>query len=284
MADQGAPEIHPTAVVHPRTEVGAGVRIGPYAVIGERVRLGDGTEVGPHAVLEGTLEVGARCRIFAGAVIGLPPQDLKFHPDTPSGVRIGAETVIREYATIHRASVEDGWTVIGDGCYIMASSHIAHDCRVGNQVVLTGFTGLTGFVEVGDRAVISGLAGIHQFVRIGTLAFVGGCSRLPQDVPPYFLVEGNPAQVRAVNIVGLRRAGVPAADRLEIQRAYKLLYRSGHTPEKGLARIRAELTPSPYIKQLVEFIASSKRGICDGPRTGGPSEAESEPAAARKGR
>jgi UDP-N-acetylglucosamine acyltransferase len=255
-------EIHPTAVIHPKVELGIGVRIGPYAVIGEDVQLGDGVEVGPHAVLEGRLEIGPRSRIFAGAIIGFPPQDLKWKPGMPSGVRIGADNIIREYATIHRSSVEDGWTTIGDGCFIMASSHIAHDCRVGNGVVLTGYTGLTGWVEVGDKAVISGLAGIHQFVRIGTLAFVGGCTRLPQDVPPYFLVEGNPAHVRGVNVVGLRRAGVPAEARLLIGRAYRILYRSGHTPEKALERIRAELAPSPYVDQLAEFIATSKRGIC----------------------
>ncbi len=257
----GPADVHPTAIVHPKAELGAGVRVGPYAVVGKGVRLGDGTEVGPHAVLEGRLEVGPGCRIFAGAVIGYPPQDLKWKDGTPSGVRIGARTVIREYVTIHRSSLEDGWTVIGDECFLMATSHVAHDCRVGNGVILTSYTGLTGFVQVGDRAFISGLTGIHQFVRIGTLAFVSGCSRLPQDVPPYFLVEGNPAEVRGVNIVGLRRAGVPAAARLEIQRAYKLLYRSGHTPAQGLERVRTELGPSPYIDQLVEFIAASRRGI-----------------------
>lgn len=255
-----APDVHPTAIVHPKAELGAGVRIGPYVVLGEGVRLGDHTEVGPHAMLE-HCEVGPRCRIHAGAIVGAPPQDLKFHPDTPSGVRIGADTVIREYATIHRASVAEGWTVVGAGCFIMAQSHIAHDCRVGDGVILTGFTGLTGWVEVGDRAVISGLAGIHQFVRIGTLAFVGGCSRLPQDVPPYFLVEGNPAAVRGLNVVGLRRAGVPAEARTLLMRAYRLLYRSGHTPGRALERIRAELPRSPYIDNLVDFIATSKRGI-----------------------
>jgi UDP-N-acetylglucosamine acyltransferase len=255
------PDIHPTAVVHPKTEVGVGVRIGPYAVIGEGVSLSDGVEVGPHAVLEGRLEVGPRSRIFAGAIIGYPPQDYKWKPGTPSGVRIGADTVIREYVTIHRSSVEDGWTLIGDGCFLMATSHVAHDCRVGNGVVLTSYTGLTGFVEVGDRAFISGLTGIHQFVRIGTLALLSGCSRIPQDVPPYFIVEGNPAEVRGVNIVGLRRANVPAGDRLELQRAYKILYRSGHTPAQALERVRTELAPSPYVKHLVEFVESSKRGI-----------------------
>jgi len=261
LRDDAAAEIHPTAIVHPKAELGAGVRIGPYAVLGEGVRLGDATEVGPHAVLE-HCEVGPRCRIHAGAIIGYPPQDLRFHPETPSGVRIGADTVIREHATIHRASVAGGWTVVGDGCFIMAQSHIAHDCRVGNGVVLTGFTGLTGWVEVADRAVISGLAGIHQFVRIGTLAFVGGCSRLPQDVPPYFLVEGNPAHVRGLNVIGLRRAEVPAEARLVLMRAYRLLYRSGHPRSRALERIRAELPRSEYIDTLVEFIATTKRGIC----------------------
>jgi UDP-N-acetylglucosamine acyltransferase len=255
-------ELHPTAVVHPRAQLDTGVRVGPYAVIGEDVHLGAATDVGPHAVLEGRLVVGPGCRIHAGAIIGGPPQDLKFKPNTPSGVRIGAETVIREHATIHRASVEDGWTVVGDGCFIMASSHIAHDCRIGDGVVLTGYTALTGWVEVGDRAIISGLAGVHQFVRIGTLAFVSGLSRLSQDVPPYFLVEGNPAHVRGVNVVGLRRAGVPPDARLDIQRAYKLLYRSGHTPEKALARIRGELPPTEHINRIIEFIVTSKRGIC----------------------
>jgi len=255
-------EIHPTAVIHPKAELGAGVRVGPYAVIGDGVRLGDGTQVWPHAVLEGRLEVGARCQIFAGAIIGFPPQDLKYKPGTPSGVRIGTDNVIREYATIHRSSLEDGWTVIGDGCFIMASSHVAHDCQIGNHVILTGFSGLTGFVQVEDGAIISGLTGVHQFVRIGTLAYVGGCSRLSQDVPPYFLVEGNPAEVRGVNVVGLRRAGVPAPIRLELQRAFKILYRSGHAPGRALELIRAELTPSAHINRLVEFIATSKRGIC----------------------
>jgi acyl-ACP--UDP-N-acetylglucosamine O-acyltransferase len=143
-------------------------------------------------------------------VIGLPPQDLKWKPGTPSGVRIGEGTVVREYSTIHRATTPDGFTVLGKDCCLMAQGHIAHDCQIGDNVIMTGYTALTGFVQVGDRAVISGLTGIHQFVRIGTLAMVSGCSRIGQDVPPYFIVEGNTAEVRGVNIVGLRRAGVSA--------------------------------------------------------------------------
>jgi UDP-N-acetylglucosamine acyltransferase len=266
---RAAGSIHPSAIVHRRAELGPGVRIGPYALVGEGVRLFEGVEVGPHAVLEGPLEVGPRCQIFAGVVIGTPPQDLKFQPGTPSGVKIGADTVIREYTTVHRASQAGAVTAIGEGCYLMAQSHVGHDCQVGDHVVLTSYTGLTGFVQVGDRAVISGLAGIHQFVRIGTLAFVGGCARLPQDLPPFFLAEGNPAVVRGLNVVGLRRAGVPAAARLLLQRAYKILYRSGHSPGRAVERIRAELEPSEHLDRLVEFVASSKRGILPGPNRSG---------------
>jgi UDP-N-acetylglucosamine acyltransferase len=236
--------------------------VGPFAVVGQGVCLAEDVEIGPHAVLEGLLELGARCQVHVGAAIGLPPQDLKWKPGTPSGVRIGEGTVVREYTTIHRATTPDGWTVIGKDCYLMAQGHVAHDCQVGDHVVMTGFAALTGFVQVGDRAVISGMTGIHQYVRIGTLAMVGGCSRIPQDVPPYFIVEGNPAEVRGVNIVGLRRAGVSAKVRLNLQRAYKILYRSGQAPGPALERIRGEIEPSPEIEHLCEFIVSSKRGIC----------------------
>jgi UDP-N-acetylglucosamine acyltransferase len=255
-------EIHPTAVVDPDARVGPGVRIGPYAVVGPCVCLGEDVDVGPHVVLEGRLELGARCQVYAGAAIGLPPQDLKWKPGMPSGVRIGEGTVVREYTTIHRATTADGWTVIGKDCYLMAQGHVAHDCQVGDGVVMTGFAALTGFVQVGDRAVISGMTGIHQFVRIGTLAMVAGCSRIPQDVPPYFLVEGNPPEVRGVNVVGLRRADVRAEVRMDLQRAYKILYRSGRARGAALEQIRAEIAPSPEVEHLCEFIASSKRGIC----------------------
>jgi UDP-N-acetylglucosamine acyltransferase len=254
-------DIHPSAVVHPGATLSPGVRVGPYAVIGAGVCLGEDVEIGPHVVLEGPLEVGARCQIYAGAAIGLPPQDLKWKPGTPSGVRIGEGTVVREYTTIHRATTPDGFTVIGKDCYLMAQGHVAHDCQVGDHVVMTGFAALTGFVQVGDRAVISGISGIHQYVRIGTLAMVGGCSRISQDVPPYFIVEGHPAEVRGVNVVGLRRAGVPAAVRLNLQRAYKILYRSGRAPGPALEAMRAEVERSPEIEHLCDFIASSKRGI-----------------------
>ena len=255
-------DIHPTAVVHPDAQLGKGVRVGPYAIVGEGACLADDVEVGPHVVLEGRLEVGARCRIFAGAAVGLPPQDLKWQPSTPSGVRIGEGTIVREYTTIHRATTPDGWTVIGKDCYLMAQGHVAHDCQIGDGVIMTGYAALTGFVQVGDRAVISGMTGIHQFVRIGTLAMVGGCSRIPQDVPPYFIAEGNPVEMRGVNVIGLRRAGMSSEVRLNLQRAFKIIYRSGRAPGAAVEQIRGEIESSPEIEHLCEFIASSKRGIC----------------------
>lgn len=253
--------IHPTAIIDPRAELSAGVVIGAYSVIGPEVVLGLGARVGHHAVLEGRIFVGERSRIGHGSVIGALPQDLKFREDTPSGVRIGADTVIREYVTIHRATREGGSTEVGRGCLIMSMSHIAHDCVIGDHAVIINYAGLTGHVQVEERATVGGLSGIHPFTRIGRYAYVGGCSKVTQDVPPCVIVDGVPATARAVNAVGLRRAGVAADDRRQVQAAFRILYRSGLTPRGALQRIRAEVPPSPLVRHLVEFVESSKRGI-----------------------
>jgi UDP-N-acetylglucosamine acyltransferase len=260
--------IHPAAIVHPRAVLGPRVRIGAYSVIGESVRLGTETEVGHHVVLEGAVVVGERCKIGHGTVIGSPPQDLKYREGTPSGVRIGNDTVIREYVTIHRSAQEHGWTQIGDGNLIMAMSHVAHDCRLGNGIIVINYAGLTGHVEVQDFAVIGGLTGIHQFTRIGTYAYVGGCAKVVQDVPPCVIVDGNPATARTVNVVGLRRHGIGPEVRQALQRAFRILYRSGLPPKRALERIRAEVPPLPLIAQLIEFVETSRRGIC-GPTDSG---------------
>src|SRR3990170_3031685 len=261
--DLGGPaEIHPTAVVDRGAELGQGVRVGPHAIISGGARIGRETVIGPHVVIDGTVEIGERCRLHAGVVVGSLPQDLKYREGTVSGVRIGNENDIREYVTIHRASVEDGWTTIGDANFIMAGSHIAHDCRLGNGIIIVNYAGLTGFVEVEDRAVISGLTGILPYCRIGTIAYVGGWSKVVQDVRPYFLVEGNPARARAVNVVGLRRNNVPSEVRLDLQRAFKILYRSGLNRTQALERIKSELTMSEAITHLMEFIQASKKGVC----------------------
>ncbi|SRR5581483_5625032 len=274
----GGESIHPTAVVDRRARLGAGVSIGAYAVVGPDVTLEDGVELGHHVVLEGRVEVGPRARIGHGAVIGGEPQDLKFRAGTPSGVRIGGGTVIREYATIHRATRPEGWTEIGPDCLVMAMSHIAHDCRLGRKVIVINYAGITGHCEIGDFATIGGLTGIAPFTRVGPYAYVGGCAKITADVPPFMMVDGAPATVRAVNVVGLRRAGVPAAERRLIQDAHRLLYRSGLAPRSALARIRAELSPSPFLDLLVEFVASARRGIC-GPPSGWRESAEVEAAA-----
>jgi UDP-N-acetylglucosamine acyltransferase len=258
MAAEG---IHPTAIVDPRAELGPGVGLGAYSVIGPEVILGAGCQVGHHVVLEGTIRVGERCRIGHGTLIGGAPQDLKFREGTPSGVKIGAETVIREHVTIHRATRENGWTAIGDHCLIMASSHIAHDCQIGNHVIIINYAALTGHVRVDDQATVGGISGIRPFARIGTYAYIGGYSKVNQDVPPFVIVDGVPATARSANVIGLRRGGVGVEDRRLIQTAFRLLYRSGLSPAAAVGRIRAELAPTPFIARLVEFVETSRLGI-----------------------
>lgn len=272
-------EIHPTATVDLRARLGPGVRVGAYSVIGGEVVIEADAEIGHHAVLEGAVTVGARARIGHGSVLGGLPQDLKFKAGTRSGVRIGADTTIREYVTIHRATQAGGWTEIGEGCLLMAMSHVAHDCRLGQGVIVINYAGLTGHVQVGDRATIGGLTGVAPFRRIGRLAYIGGCSKITSDIPPYFLADGAPATARGVNVIGLRRGGMPAADRRLIQEAYRLLYRSGLAPARAVEAIRATLPETPALTHLVEFIDASRCGICAPARrrSGAPEPGAGEP-------
>lgn len=272
-------EIHPTAIVDPRAELGARVRVGAYSVIGSDVVIEADVEIGHHAVLEGQVTVGARARIGHGSVLGGLPQDFKFKPGTQSGVRIGADTIIREYVTIHRGTGDGAWTEIGEGCLLMTMSHVAHDCRLGQGVIVINYAGLTGHVQVGDRATIGGLTGVAPFSRIGSFAYVGGCSKITSDVPPYMLVNGAPATAHGVNVIGLRRGGVVAADRRLIQDAYRLLYRSGLAPARAVDAIRTTLPATPALTHLVEFIDASRRGICApaGRRSEAPEPGEGEP-------
>lgn len=262
-----APEaIHPTAIIHPRAQLSPGVRIGAFSIVGPEAAIGADVEIGHHVVLEGRLEIGAGVKIGHGSVLGGPPQDLKFKEGTPSGVRIGAGTVIREYVTIHRATKAEGWTEIGGGCLLLAMCHVAHDCRLGDGVIVINYAGITGHCEIGERATIGGLTGIVPFTRVGAYAYIGGCGKVTADVPPYMLADGLPATVRGVNVVGLRRAGIPTAERRALQDAYRILYRSGLSPRGALERIRRELPAMEPIERLVEFIATSRRGICGPPR------------------
>jgi UDP-N-acetylglucosamine acyltransferase len=218
------PAIHGSALIDPAARLGQGVRIGPWSLVGPDVELGDGTEVGAHAVLEGRVVVGARCRIGHGAIIGAPPQDLKFRAGTPAGVRIGDDTVIREYATIHHATRENGDTVIG-------------------------------------RPTVGGMTGLHPFGRIGTLAYVGGGAKVNQDVPPFVIADGCPAVARAVNVIGMRRAGFDATARRQAQEAFRILYRSGLSPGAAVERLRTEMGGLPLAARMAEFVAASRLGI-----------------------
>src|SRR3990172_5081056 len=243
--------IHPTAIVDPGADLAAGVVVGPYSLIGPSVTVGPGSEIGAHVVLEGRVRLGARCRIGHGALIGGVPQDLKFREGLPVGVDVGDDTVIREYVTVHRATHEGRDTRIGSRCLLMVSSHVAHDCVVGDEVIIINYAGLTGHVTVEDRATIGGLTGIHPFTRIGAYAYVGGCAKVTQDVPPFVMVDGAPATARAVNVIGMRRGGIDAAGRRQVQAAFRLLYRSGIAPGAAVRRGEGEKGgPPPAAKNV----------------------------------
>jgi UDP-N-acetylglucosamine acyltransferase len=253
-------KIHPTAVVNPEADIGEEVEIGPYVTVGEHVRLGDGTIVHPHVVVEGFTTVGEGCEIFPGAAVGLRCQDLKYAGEK-TYVRIGARTVIRECVTVNSSTGEGSATEIGDDCFLMAYSHVGHNCRLGNGVIMANLASLAGHILIEDRAVIGGLVGVHQFVQVGTLSMIGGLSKVNQDVPPYALSDGVPCSVRDINAVGLRRQGVAAETRNTIRRAFKILFKSGLATSHAMEIVRSELPAIPEIAHLLEFIAKSKRGI-----------------------
>jgi UDP-N-acetylglucosamine acyltransferase len=258
--DAGRPSVHPTAIVARGAELGAGVVVGPFAYVGPHVVLGEGTRVGLHAILEGRTTIGARCQIHHGASIGNIPQDLKFRGG-PSHVVIGSDTVVREYATVHAATGEGEATVIGDHGLLMAYTHVAHNCRIGNHVILANAVNLAGHVRVDDYAIIGGMTPIHQFVAVGCHAFIGGGSRVPQDVPPFVKAAGNPLRACGLNSIGMDRRGIPAEVRLELKRAYRILYRSQLNASQALDRIARELKPYPEVHEFIEFVRSSERGI-----------------------
>jgi UDP-N-acetylglucosamine acyltransferase len=254
--------IHASAVVDAKSQIGRGVGIGAYSVIGPEVVLEDGVEIGHHVVLEGRVTVGPRTRIGHGSIVGTAPQDLKFTDGTPSGVRIGADTTLREYVTVHRASHDGEWTSIGNHCLLMTMTHVAHDCQLGDGVIMINYSGLTGHVHVGERVTIGGYSGGVPFTRMGAFAYVGGLTKVTADVPLYCMVDGNPATAYAVNVIGLRRAGVSGEDRRIIKAAFRILYRSGLTSPRALERIRAEVPATPYVQRLIEFLETARRGIC----------------------
>ncbi len=254
-------QIHPSAVVAPEAKLGPDCSVGAFSVIGPDVTVGSGTVIGSHTLIEGITEIGERCQIFSHVVLGAVPQIFQDRSEMTRLV-IGDETVIREFASVHRGSSKGrGATVLGRRNFIMAYAHIAHDCLLRDDVVVVSQAGLAGHVEVEDRAVIGGQAGIHQFVRIGQYAMVGGCSFVSQDVPPFVMVHGNRARCYGLNTVGLRRHGISEEVVLKLKQAYRLIFLSKLNTSQALERIVAEVGICPEIDHLIHFIKLSARGI-----------------------
>ncbi len=254
-------EIHPQALVHPKASLDDNVKVGAYTIIGENVKIGASTCIDSFAQVLGHTRIGKGCHIFSYAVIGSPPQDLKYKGKV-SYLNIGDNNIIREFVTVNPGTEEGSSTVIGNNNLIMAYSHIAHNCKLGNNNIFANVATLAGFVEVGDRVVIGGLAAVHQFCRIGSFSILGGCSKVVQDVPPYSMCDGHPSKVKGVNLVGLKRAGF-SKEKIEILRkAFKILFFQNHPLNVATQIIKSELPLCEEVVYLLNFIASSKRGVC----------------------
>jgi len=252
--------IHPTAIVHPSADIALDVEIGPYCIVGDRVKIGPRSKLLAHVVINGDTTLGEDVIVHPFASIGATSQDRKA-ADEVSYTTVGDRTIIREYASIHRATGDGNTTVIGTDCLLLAYTHVAHNCRLGNGVTMSNLAQIAGQVVVEDHAGIGGMVGVHQDVRIGAYAFIGGMARIARDVPPYFLVEGNPAEVHGLNSVGLRRRNIPAETIADLKNAYKLIYRSGNNVRQAIEVLRTEAT-SDAGKALLAFLeAPSERGI-----------------------
>ena len=254
--------IAPSAIVGRAARLGKGVVIGHNCVIDDHAEIGDGCQLGPNVVILGSTKLGAGCRVHAAAVLGDAPQD--FHAtDEPSFVEIGEETTIREHVTIHRATKPGGATRVGRRCLLMSGSHVGHDAVIGDDVILVNHVLIGGHAQVGDRAVLGGAALVHQFTRVGRLAMLSGASSVQMDVPPFCMTRSTTSNtVMSLNVVGLRRAGVTSEERRTLQQAFHTIYREGLTTKQALAVLDKE--QSPLVRELVEFVRSSTRGICKG--------------------
>ena len=252
--------IHPTAVIHERATLAEDCEIGPYCVIGEHVTLGRACHLHSHVVIDGHTEIGEANTFYPFGSIGLQTQDLKWRGGT-AWTRIGDRNMFREYVTVNSATGDGGATIIGDDNSFLAYTHVAHDCQLGNHIVMSNVATLAGHVVVEDCAIIGGLAAVHQFCRIGTISIIGGCSKVVQDVPPYMMADGNPTATRAPNKEGLRRNDVPEETQAGLKQAHRILFRENLTMANAIEKARAEIAPSPELDHLLNFIQSSERGI-----------------------
>ena len=255
-------DIHKTAIVHPGAKIEKGVEVGPYSVIGDEVVIGEGTWVGSHVVIEGPIEIGRDCQIFPFASIGFIPQDLKFQGEK-TRVEIGNKNTIREYVTIHRGTEGGGGvTRIGNNNLLMAYVHIAHDCIVGNHVILANAATLAGHITVQDHALVGGLSAVHQFVRIGRFSMIGGGSAVALEVPPFTSVAGNRAKLFGLNTIGMKRNGFSAEQIGAVKKAYQIIFRSKLSVKESVKKVKAELGDSKDALELAEFVETSERGVC----------------------
>jgi UDP-N-acetylglucosamine acyltransferase len=257
-----AKEIHPTAIISPKAEIEDDAFVGPFCIIHDGVHIKRGSKLISNVIIEGNTEIGENCTIYPFTSIGLPPQDLKYKGE-PTGVKIGNNNTIREYITLHRASVGgDGQTTLGDNNFLMAYVHIAHDCKIGNSVIMANVATLAGHVVVEDHAYIGGLVAVHQFTRIGAYTMVGGYSGVGQDIPPYMMASGTRAKLFGLNTIGLKRHGFSDSTINELKKAYKILFREKRTLKDAIKKIQEDLPYTDEIKHLIDFIQKNKRGIC----------------------
>ncbi len=253
--------IHKTVTIHPTAKIGAGVKIGQNTMIGPDVIIGDNTQIGSYVMIEKWTTIGSNCKISNNVSIATPPQDLKY-AGQKGEITIGDNCDIREFVTIHLPTKENGKTSIGNNCMIMVHAHIPHDATIGNNVIIGGYVAFGGHAEVDDYAIIGGMTAVHQFVRIGRMAMIGGSSKIGQDIPPYMLADGNPLQVRALNIIGLQRRGVSFESQVELKKAFKLFYKSANNISQAIIEIKKQCKPVEEINILVTFLEEeTSRGI-----------------------
>jgi UDP-N-acetylglucosamine acyltransferase len=252
--------IHRTALIDPTARLSDSVEVGPFAIIGPDCEIADRCIIAPHAVLERNVRLAPGVKIGVGSVLGGAPQDLKFAGEHTT-VEIGENTIIREYSTINRGTAESLKTTVGRDAFLMSYVHLAHDCHLGDGVILANGVQLAGHVSIDDKAILSGLTAVHQFVRIGRNAFIGGCSRVSKDIPPFIKAVGNPVQLYGLNTIGLQRNGFSEDTIRELKRAYRLFFRSELNISQALERAQRELTDVPEVRELISFLETSGRGV-----------------------
>jgi UDP-N-acetylglucosamine acyltransferase len=253
--------IHKTALIDGKAELDSGVEVGPYSIIGPNVKIGKNTKIGPHVIIDQWTQIGEGCNIFQFSSIGAAPQDLKYRGEE-SWVMMGNNNTLREFVTINRGTSQAGGkTIIGNNNFFMAYCHVAHDCRIGNHVILANAATLAGHIQIEDHAIVGGLVGVHQFVRLGCHSIIGGGSGVNKDIPPYTMANGQRAKLYGLNLVGLKRHNFSQDVLRDLKKAYRLILRSNQTLEKSIERAQAEVPHSLEVDHFIDFIKSSERGI-----------------------